>query len=142
VENVRSDRPETGHDQVLAELDRAGFGILGSTGPGVGEDDSSDARWELSPNGTGRGVYFSISDEGAGRVYTIDVYEFRGGEGCEKEELRSTDLSEVLAAIPHWADWAKEPFVRPRGWWQRLCFYLGLSYGSADASGSPRTRRG
>ena len=140
MDNVSSHRTNVGDAQVLAELARSGFSIRESgRAVNIGNEGFSDAQWALSPTDTGRGVYFRING-GPEWVYTIDVYEFRGGEGYENEELKSTDLSEVLAAILHWADWAKEPFVRPRGWWQRLRSYLGQSYGTADASGSPRRR--
>jgi hypothetical protein len=122
------DRPPTSHEQILAELARTGF-----------RRDVTSGRWELDPADTGRGVHVQMHDDRSGWVYSIEVYEFRGGEGSEDEELRSADAGQILDAIPRWAEWAKEPFIRPRGWWQRLRAYLGLAYGSAEASGSAKT---
>ena len=100
----RRDDP-AGHEQLLAAVAVAGCSARDTSG-------DFDAEWSLHPPGTCRSVYVRLRDDGTQCVYSIYVEEFRGGEGYEDEELRTTELSEVLEAIPIWAKWAQEPFVK------------------------------
>ena len=106
------------HPDVLAQLRRSGFEQL------------DERRWELRtssrPGGyTGRGAYLTVGGEGPEVVYSIDVEEFRGGEGYEDEVARTTSPDEAVAEIARWTAWANEPFEPPTSWWRRLRAYFG-----------------
>lgn len=97
-------------DRVVAQLTASGF------------ERSDDATWVLDGKQS-RWVYVRSTENGT--VFLIDVEEWRGGEGYEETELRTSSTSELLEAIPRWAAWAREPFARPVTWWQRLRAYFG-----------------
>ena len=87
--------------------------------------DCQGRRHRLDPVDTARAVIVELRGDAPDIEYVIQLEEFRGGEGYEDEVLRSRRAGEVLVAIGKHTAWAREPFRRPRTWWQRLRGYLG-----------------
>lgn len=90
----------------------------------VAQADWGEWRFDA---GQARIVTVRARVEGSSTVWSIDVAEWRGGEGYEDEVLRTTNADELLAAITTWTAWAHEPWEPPTGWRARLRAYFGGS---------------
>jgi hypothetical protein len=85
--------------------------------------------WTLDP-GQSRIVMVRCSTEATSTVWKILVEEWRGGEGYEADELCTTNVDELIAALPRWVAWAREPWVKrkPTTWGQRFCAFFGIPW--------------